>query len=235
MKRVLGLIVFCCVLVAAPAQAEEKGREYTLKGAEGAVVQVKALKRAPSGRMGMAGGCGVVVRGALVVSAWHIVNEAVAVTIIDQLGNQYPAERWDRMDGSDVCTIWLVKPASHIEGVGLYEGKVVDGTPVMAIFFFGRDHNHRLPAFMYGRAYPSIKPLPGALDGLGGPNIPCALPAKRGMSGSPLFIGGRLAGVCSHGAGAGPGYGGDYWAALPGVKFPGQDRLDEGADAPKEK
>ena len=209
MKRVLGLIVFCCAVFIAPARA-----------AEGEVIVKGLVPHQPGRPGGMSSGCGVVVGGTMVISAWHVVNDATAVTVIDQLGRNYPARAWDRVDGRDVVVIWLREPAKGIEGVGLYKGEIKDRQKAVSISYWGRATRDRLQLRMEGYVYPSVPSIPGAVRGLGGPFIPGAMPSLPGMSGSGLFIDGKLAGVCSHGPSNGYGYGACYWAALPGVAFP---------------
>lgn len=206
-RPVVAVAVFLFLVLSPAAIAADLKQD--LFGPEPASVRIRAAT--PDG---MALGCGTVIEGGRVITAWHVVKDATSVLIVARNGSFRTGAKWTRM-GGDVAVIVLDKAFTRIVGVKLYTGKVKDGQAASAYYYWGIEHEHGSVTRMDGRVYPSGRTLPGLKGDLGDGILPVGMPAASSMSGSGLFIGGKLAAVCSAAPSDSFGHGYGYWTRIP--------------------
>jgi hypothetical protein len=139
-------------------------------------------------------GCGVWTDYG-VYTAWHVVDGAEAVTIVDSGGREHRAWGWWRVPGLDAAVVRLEAPLPF-PGLPIAEAPLTesDFAAASGLAYYGLGADEGRPCRTAGEArmvYRDIGDLGGRFYQFTGPSV-------MGMSGSPLIAGGKVYGVLSH-------------------------------------
>lgn len=139
-------------------------------------------------------GCGVwTTQG--VYTAWHVVEDAAAVTVITPAGERHAGLRWWRLGRQDAAVVRLGRPLA-LAGVPVALEPGAGGNGVVMGYFarsWEAGRQVRVEGWLGARAGAE-----GGQGRIGSEFRPFDGPFQCGMSGGPVLVGGVLVGLVSH-------------------------------------
>jgi S1-C subfamily serine protease len=136
-------------------------------------------------------GTGVVVRNG-VRTCWHVVRDAVEVTIKGADGKERKASCWWRteVDAALICFDEPLGLPSLDEAFDLPRERF----EATCVGYWGRSASEAVPVTLTGSVFPQI---PVTYRGSGTGWLATSIPLMKGLSGSPLIYDGRVIGLAS--------------------------------------
>lgn len=139
-------------------------------------------------------GCGVwTTQG--VYTAWHVVEDAAAVTVITPAGDRHAGLRWWRLGRQDAAVVRLSEPLA-LAGVPVALEPGAGGNGVVMGYFarsWETGRQVRVEGWLGARVGAE-----GGQDRIGSEFRSFDGPFQCGMSGGPVLVGGVLVGLVSH-------------------------------------
>lgn len=135
-----------------------------------------------------------------VYTAWHVVKDAVTVTVYDAKGAAHVAWGWWRLGGGDAALVRLDEPLTGVEPLRVAREPLAGAAAVPAdvLAYWGQGADQGLVGTASGTVMLALQAIPSAARELGGQFYGTTIPIVPGMSGAPMVVDGVIYAVVSH-------------------------------------
>ena len=133
-----------------------------------------------------------------VLTCWHVVESAEIVYVISEDGAMRRAASWSRVgsDGDLALVVGESLGGSEASAATVEDERPVGPQQAEVFGFWGVGHEVGTPFRIQAFLFPGAQ-IPESVSDRGGKWLPGAFPLMHGMSGSGVYVDGRLVGLCS--------------------------------------
>ena len=213
MRKTPAFLVLAVAVILSPLVVES--RQEASKPDPRCVLRIRAENDIPGmfGTLVQAGiGCGVVTTDG-VFTAWHVVDNADRVYVMDWQGESVLADSVSRVAGQDAALIVVDLSELSYVPVALAAEKLTKRTDVTVIAYWGMGHSNGVVVIGHGYIDTGA-PKRVLMSDISKKTYAAVLPFLQSMSGGPIFANGKLVALCSSIPSDGFGDGYTYTARL---------------------
>jgi hypothetical protein len=140
-------------------------------------------------------GCGVNTKSG-VFTAWHVVEDADRVFVIDYMGEIVQAGSWERVKKQDIAILNVDMSNLNVTTVSVAYEPLIGSVRVVCIGYWGAGHRAGAHVEIEG-VIDTGAPKRYLMQDISFKTYASVFPFLQSMSGSPIFMGGKLVAICS--------------------------------------